>query len=74
MIRSLLSLFTIGLVTIIGLSLVLSVVGTAIGLASFLLFQAAPVLFVGWIVVKAFEKLRGPSVLSDADQRWIADD
>ena len=74
MIRSLLSLFTIGLVTILGLSLVLSVVGTAIGLASFLLFKAAPVLFVGWIVVKAFEKLRGPSVLSDTDRRWIKDD
>ena len=74
MIRSLLSLFTIGLATILGLSLGLSGVGTAIGLASFLLFKAAPVLFVGWIVVKAFEKLRGPSVLSDADRRWIDGD
>ena len=74
MIRSLLSLFTIGLVTILGLSLVLSVVGTAIGLASFLLFKAAPVLFVGWIVVKALEKLRGRAVLSDADQSWLEGD
>jgi hypothetical protein len=74
MIKSLLSLFAIGLVAILGVSLVLSVVGTAIGIASFLFFKAAPVLFLGWIVVKVYEKVRGPDSLSSTDQSWLGRD
>jgi hypothetical protein len=44
------------------------------GLAAFLLFKVAPILLVGWIVVKMIERSRGGSSLSDADRRWLEGD
>jgi hypothetical protein len=55
--------------------IVLAVVGTVFsltfGLATFLLFKVAPILLVGWIVVKVIEKSRGGGSLSDADRKWL---
>ncbi|HCR04464.1 MAG TPA: hypothetical protein DIU18_04700 [Gemmatimonadetes bacterium] len=70
MLRSLLTLFLVGLVTLIVAGVVLSVVGMAVGLASFLLFKVAPFLFVGWVVVKVIEKTRGRGKLSGTDRKW----
>ena len=60
MIGSLLTFFAVGLVTLIVAGIVLSIVGTVFsltfGLATFLLFKVAPILLVGWIVVKAQSK------------------
>lgn len=78
MIGSLLTFFAVGLVTLVVAGVVLGIVGAVfsltIGLASFLLFKVAPVLLVGWIVVKVFDKTRGGSALSDADRRWLEGD
>jgi hypothetical protein len=41
------------------------------GLATFLLFKVAPILLVGWVVVKVFEKTKRGNSLSDADRRWL---
>lgn len=75
MIGSLLTFFAVGLVTLLVAGLVLGVVGVVFsltfGLATFLLFKVAPILLVGWIVVKVFEKTRGGSSLSDSDRRWL---
>lgn len=75
MIGSLLTFFAVGLVTILVAGVVLSVVGVVfsltLGLASFLLFKVAPVLLVGWVVVKLLEKKRGGDTLSAADRRWL---
>ena len=75
MIGSLLTFFAVGLITLVIAGIVLSVVGAVfsltIGLASFLLFKGAPILLVGWIVVKVFEKTRGGGSLSEADRRWL---
>ena len=75
MIGTLLTFFAVGLATIIAAGIVLGVVGVVFsltfGLATFLLFKVAPVLLVGWVVVKMFEKSRGGSSLSDADRRWL---
>ncbi len=78
MIGSLLTFFAVGLVTILVAGVVLSVVGVVFsltfGLATFLMFKVAPILLVGWIVVKAVEKTRGGGNLSDADRRWLEGD
>ena len=78
MIGTLLTFFAVGLATIIAAGIVLGIVGVVFsltfGLATFLLFKVAPVLLVGWVVVKMFEKSRGGSSLSDADQRWLEGD
>ena len=75
MLGSLLTFFAVGLVTLLVAGVVLGVVGVVFsltfGLASFLLFKVAPILLLGWIVVKIVEKAGGRSRLSDADRRWL---
>jgi archaellum biogenesis protein FlaJ (TadC family) len=75
MIGSLLTFFAVGLATLIVAGVVLAIVGTVfsitIGLTSFLLFKVAPILLVGWIVVKVIEKSRRGDSLSSADRRWL---
>ena len=78
MIRALLKFFLVGLLTIVAVSLALTVLGgmlsIAAGLASFLLFKVAPILLLGWIAVKIFDKLRNRNSLSAADRRWLEGD
>jgi hypothetical protein len=78
MIGSLLTFFAVGLVTLLVAGIVLSVVGVVFsltfGLAAFLLFKVAPILLVGWIVVKIIQRSRGGGSLSDADRRWLEGD
>ena len=73
MIGSLLTFFAVGLATILVAGVVLSVVGVVfsltLGLASFLLFKVAPVLFVGWVVMKLLQRAKGSDSLSAADRR-----
>ena len=75
MIGSLLTFFAVGLVTLLVAGVVLGVVGVVFsltfGLATFLLFKVAPILLVGWIVVKILDRSRGGSSLSAADRRWL---
>lgn len=75
MLGSLLTFFAVGLITLLVAGVVLSVIGVVfsitIGLASFLLLKVAPILLVGWIVVKVIQKSKGRSELSDADRRWL---
>jgi hypothetical protein len=75
MLGSLLTFFAVGLITLLVAGVVLSVVGVVfsltLGLASFLLFKVAPVLLVGWIVVKVIQKSTGTSSLSEADRKWL---
>jgi uncharacterized membrane protein YeaQ/YmgE (transglycosylase-associated protein family) len=75
MIGTLLTFFAVGLVTLIVAGIVLSIVGTVFsltfGLAAFLLFKVAPILLVGWIAVKVFEKMTGRGSLSTSDRKWL---
>ncbi|MDX1646103.1 MAG: hypothetical protein R3304_03070 [Longimicrobiales bacterium] len=75
MLGSLLTFFAVGLVTILVASVVLSVVGVifslTLGLASFLLFKVAPILLVGWVVVKLLDRSRNRDSLTEADRRWL---
>ncbi|HKK93826.1 MAG TPA: hypothetical protein VJ925_10345 [Longimicrobiales bacterium] len=74
MIGSLLTFFAVGLATIIVASVVLAVVGSVIGivgsLVSVLLFKVAPVLLVGWVVLKLLDR-RSKGSLSAADRKWL---
>ena len=74
MIGSLLTFFAVGLVTLVVAGIVLSILGTVLslgfGLAAFLIFKVAPILLVGWVVLKVIEKRRGGR-LSSADRRWL---
>lgn len=74
MIGTLLTFFAVGLVTLVVAGVALAVLGTVLslglGLAAFLLFKVAPILLVGWVVLKVMERRRGGS-LSPADRRWL---
>ena len=75
MLGALLTFFAVGLVTLLVAGVVLSVIGVVFsltfGLATFLLFKVAPILLVGWIVVKMIDRKGNKSSLSDADRRWL---
>ena len=75
---SLLTFLAVGLATIIVASVVLAVVGTifslTMGLAMFLLFKVAPVVLIGWVVVKLISKKSGRGELSEADRKWLEGD
>ena len=75
MLGTLLTFFAVALVTLIAAGIVLSIVGTVFsltfGLAAFLIFKVAPLLLVGWVVVKIFQKVRGGDSLSAADRKWL---
>lgn len=78
MIGTLLTFFAVGLITLIVAGIVLAIVGTVFsltfGLATFLLFKVAPILLVGWIVIKVIEKAKGKNALSASDRKWLEDD
>lgn len=75
MLGTLLTFFAIGLVTLVVLGIVLSIVGTvfslAFGLAAFLLFKVAPVVLVGWVVLKLLNRRKTAGELSSADREWL---
>jgi hypothetical protein len=72
---TLLTFLAVGLVTLIAAGIVLSILGTVfsltMGLAAFLLFKVAPIMFVGWVVLKLIDRARGRRRLTDADRRWL---
>jgi hypothetical protein len=72
---TLLTFLAVGLVTLIAAGVVLSVLGTVFsltfGLASFLLFKVAPIMFLGWVVLKLFDRARGRRRLSAEDRKWL---
>ena len=77
MIGSLLTFFAVGLVTIIAAVVVLGVIGSVIGLVgsliAFLLFKVAPIMLVGWVVLKVLDR-RKHKQLSAADRAWLEQD
>jgi archaellum biogenesis protein FlaJ (TadC family) len=75
MLATLLTFFAVALATVVAAWVVLMVVGAVFsltfGLATFLLFKVAPILLVGWVAIKIFEKVRGKGSLSAADRKWL---
>ncbi len=75
MIGTLLTFLAMGIVSIVVVWIVLSVVGALLGLtlgiASFLLFKVAPIMLVGWFVLKLLDRVRGREALSSADRKWL---
>ena len=75
MIGTLLTFLAVGLATLIVAGIVLSILGTVLsigfGLATFLLFKVAPIVLVGWVVLKVIDKRSGGGTLSASDRRWL---
>lgn len=75
MLSTLLTLFVIGILGIVVFSVIMALIGTmfslAFGLVGFLLFKVAPVLLIGWVVLKLVERSRRRQSLSTSDQKWL---
>lgn len=69
MISTLLTLMVLGVIGLVVLSVALTVFGLAVGLASFLLFKVAPIVLVGYIVVRLLSPRR--KRISEADRKWL---
>ena len=71
MIGSLMTFLGVAVVSIVVLSVVGSLLGLTIGIAGFLLFKVAPVMLLGWIVLKLAARLKARRNLSASDRRWL---
>lgn len=74
MIGTLLTLFALGLAALLVVGVLLAVAGTVFsigfGLASFLLFKVAPILLLGYVVLRLIAP-RKRKELSEADHKWL---
>lgn len=72
---TLLTLFAVGLLTILAIGLAFSLLGAvfsiAFGVASFLLLKVAPVVFLGWVVLKLIDRRKARASISAADRAWL---
>ena len=73
MISSLLTFLVVGLIALVVIGIVLSIVGAIFGLffglAGFLLFKVAPVVLLGYVIVRFLAPRRNR--LSAADRDWL---
>ncbi|MEX2530172.1 MAG: hypothetical protein WD960_05305 [Gemmatimonadota bacterium] len=75
MLHALLTFFAMGFVALVVIGIVLSIVtvafSIAFGLAGFILFKVAPIVLLGWIVLKVIDSRRSKRELSPADREWL---
>lgn len=69
MISSLLTFLIVGFVALVLIGVVLAVVGAMVGLAFTLLFKVAPILLVGYLVVRFLAPKR--KQLAAEDREWL---
>jgi hypothetical protein len=72
MMMSLVTFFLVGLAAIVALGIVLAVVGAffslALSLAGFLLFKVAPIVLIGYLIVRFLSPRRRRSEL---EEEWV---
>ena len=73
MLSSLLTFLIVGLIAVVGISILLAIVGAvfglAIGLVKFLLFTVAPIALIGYVVMRLFAPRSRR--LTKADREWL---
>lgn len=75
MIASILMFLLVGLVALVvvgvGLAVVGALFGIAIGIASFLLFKVAPVVLIGYVVLRLIRPKHHNTQISAEDRKWL---
>jgi hypothetical protein len=76
MLSALLTLLVLGVVGVVMVGVIFAILGLVIsvtfGIVGFLLFKVAPVLLVGWVVLKLVERSRSSHrQIGRADQKWL---
>lgn len=74
MIGALVTFLLVGLVALVVLGIVLAIVGTvfsiAASIAGFILFKVAPVILLGYILVRLFRPRNRPRLPAE-DRKWL---
>jgi len=73
---TLVTFFAVGLITILVIGIALSLLGIAFslawGISSFILFKLAPLILIGWVVLKLFERRRPrPPLSNNRTSDWL---
>jgi hypothetical protein len=71
MFASLLMFLIVGFVALVALSVAIAVIGGLLSLAGVLLLKVAPLLLLGWLVVKLFQRVSGSRGIPAADREWL---
>jgi hypothetical protein len=75
MLAALLTFFFVGLIGLVLFGIALAAVGmvfsVAFGIAGFLLFKVAPILLIGWVILKLVQRSSAPPAISASDRRWL---
>jgi hypothetical protein len=73
MMAALIGLFTLAILGFVFAIVAIALIGGMISLAGILLFKVAPLLLLGWIVVKLVQRGGGGGQrgLSASDRRWL---
>lgn len=75
MISTLLTFLAVGVVSLVVVWIVLTVVGSLLGLTiaigGFLFFKVVPIMLLGWLVLKVVSRVRGRDALPAADRQWL---
>lgn len=75
MLGTLITLLIAGFLGLVAISVVLAIVGALLsvtfGVVGFLLFKVAPILLIGWVLLKLVDRTRNGRRISAADQRWL---
>lgn len=65
MISTLLTLFIVGFVALVAIGIILSLLGVAVGL----LFKLAPILLVGYLVIRFLSPKK--KTVTEEDEEWL---
>lgn len=75
MLGMLLTLLVAGIVGVIAIGIVFAILGAVLsvtfGLIGFLLFKVAPLLLVGYVVLKLVDRNRQRRRISASDRKWL---
>jgi len=75
MIRTLVTFFAVGFLALLAAGIVLSLLGTAfalaLGIASLLIFKIAPLVLIGWLVLKLLDSWRTRKEIGAPDYDWM---
>jgi hypothetical protein len=71
MMAALIGLFTLAILGFVFAIVAIALIGGMISLAGILLFKVAPLLLLGWIVVKLVQRGGRRPGISASDRRWL---
>lgn len=75
MMTALFMMLALGIAALVFFGVILATFGVVFTVlfsaAAFLVFKVAPLLLLGWIAFKIFDRVRSPERIAAADRRWL---